>query len=83
MKALIPVAGIGTRLRPHTWTVPKALINVAGNTILGHIVDLLLEAGIEEYIFVTGHMGDRVRKWAEDTYDIPMEWVVQKELYLI
>ncbi len=80
MKALIPVAGIGTRLRPHTWTVPKALINVAGKTILGHIIDILLEAGIEEYIFVTGHMGDRVREWAEETYDIPMEWVVQKEM---
>ena len=80
MKALIPVAGIGTRLRPHTWTVPKALINVAGKTILGHIIDILLGVGIEEYIFVTGHMGDRVREWAEETYDIPMEWVVQKEM---
>lgn len=80
MKALIPVAGIGTRLRPHTWTVPKALINVAGKTILGHIVDILREAGIEQYIFVTGHMGDRVREWAEETYDLQMEWVTQKEM---
>lgn len=80
MKALIPVAGTGTRLRPHTYTVPKALINIAGKTILGHIVDILLDAGIEEYIFVTGYMGDRVRQWAEETYDISMEWVVQKEM---
>ncbi|MFC1629359.1 sugar phosphate nucleotidyltransferase [Gemmatimonadota bacterium] len=80
MKALIPVAGTGTRLRPHTWTIPKALINVAGKTILGHIIDTLLDAGIDEFIFVTGHMGDRVRQWAEETYEIPMEWVIQKEM---
>jgi glucose-1-phosphate thymidylyltransferase len=47
VKALIPVAGVGTRLRPHTHTVPKALLNVAGKPILGHIIDLLLEAGID------------------------------------
>ncbi len=80
MKALIPVAGTGTRLRPHTWTIPKALINVAGKTILGHIIDILLDAGIDEFVFVTGYMGDRVRQWTEETYDISMEWVVQKEM---
>ena len=62
MKALIPVAGVGTRLRPHTYTVPKALLVVAGKPILGHIVDTLLEAGIDEFCFVIGHMGDQVRE---------------------
>ena len=41
MKAIIPVAGIGSRLRPHTHTQPKSLVPVAGNTILGHIIDRL------------------------------------------
>lgn len=41
MKALIPVAGIGSRLRPHTHTQPKSLIPVAGKPILAHIVDKL------------------------------------------
>jgi glucose-1-phosphate thymidylyltransferase len=80
VKALIPVAGVGTRLRPHTYTVPKVLLVVAGKPILGHIVDTLLEAGIEEFCFVVGHMGDQVREWAEREYSVPMHWVVQEEM---
>ena len=53
MKAVIPVAGIGTRLRPHTHTQPKSLIPVAGKPILAHIVDQLIEAGVNEFIFIT------------------------------
>ncbi len=79
MKALIPVAGIGTRLRPHTHTVPKALLNVAGKPILGHIVDRLQEAGIEEFVFVIGHMGEVIREWGERTYRQGLQWVEQKE----
>ena len=40
--AIVPAAGVGTRLRPHTHTVPKALINVAGRPILAHILDGLI-----------------------------------------
>jgi glucose-1-phosphate thymidylyltransferase len=79
VKALIPVAGVGTRLRPHTHTVPKALLNVAGKPILGHIIDLLLEAGIDEFCFVVGHMGEYIREWGERTYRVPMHWVEQKQ----
>ena len=52
MKAIIPVAGAGTKLRPHTYTQPKALIPLAGKTILSIIVDQLKEAGIHEFIFI-------------------------------
>ena len=55
MKAIIPVAGIGSRLRPHTHTQPKSLIPVAGKPILGHILDQLIQAGIEEMVFVIGY----------------------------
>lgn len=79
MKALIPVAGVGTRLRPLTYTKPKALINVAGKPILGHIVDRLADAGVEEFCFITSFMGEEIRAWAEEHYDLPMEWVVQRE----
>ena len=48
MKAVIPVAGAGTKLRPLTYTQPKALIPIAGKTILSHIVDQLKEAGITD-----------------------------------
>jgi glucose-1-phosphate thymidylyltransferase len=47
MKAIIPVAGAGTKLRPHTYTQPKALIPLAGKTVLSIIVDQLYEAGIK------------------------------------
>ena len=52
MKAIIPVAGAGTMLRPHTYTQPKALIPIAGKTILSFIVDQLHNAGINEFIFI-------------------------------
>ena len=58
MKAIIPVAGAGTKLRPHTYTQPKALIPIAGKTILSFIVDQLHEAGINEFIFIVGYLGE-------------------------
>ena len=58
MKAIIPVAGAGTKLRPHTYTQPKALIPLAGRTILSIIIDQLLDAGIKEFVFVVGYLGE-------------------------
>ena len=43
MRAIIPVAGFGTRLKPHTLTHPKVLLNVGGKPIIAHIIDRLLE----------------------------------------
>jgi glucose-1-phosphate thymidylyltransferase len=60
--------------------VPKALLPVAGKPILGHIVDTLLDAGIDEISFVIGHMGEEVRDWAESRYSIKMHWVEQEEM---
>ena len=54
MKAVIPVAGIGTRLRPHTYTHPKPLIPVAGKPILSYIIEHLQAAGISEFVFIVG-----------------------------
>jgi glucose-1-phosphate thymidylyltransferase len=68
MKAIIPVAGAGTKLRPHTYTQPKALMPMAGKTILSVIVDDLLQAGIEEYIFIIGYLGDKIQKYITETY---------------
>jgi glucose-1-phosphate thymidylyltransferase len=52
LKAVIPVAGKGTRLRPHTHTIPKPLVNVAGKPILAHIIDDLRSAGVDRMAFV-------------------------------
>jgi glucose-1-phosphate thymidylyltransferase len=68
MKAVIPVAGIGTRLRPHTHTQPKSLIPVAGKPILAHIVDQLVEAGISDFIFIIGYLGDKIEEYISKNY---------------
>ena len=68
MKAIIPVAGVGTRLRPHTHTQPKSLVPVAGKPILKHIVDLLLSAGVTDFVFVTGYLGKKVQSFLQHTY---------------
>ncbi len=68
MKAIIPVAGIGTRLRPHTHTIPKALVPVAGKPIVGHILEELAPLGVTEIILVTGYMGDRVKDYVAESF---------------
>jgi glucose-1-phosphate thymidylyltransferase len=59
MQVIIPVAGKGTRLRPHTHTTAKPLLHVAGKTVLQHILDKLEGLDISEIIFITGHLGDQ------------------------
>jgi len=68
VKAIILVAGAGTKLRPLTYTQPKALIPIAGKTILSVIVDQLLEAGIQEFVFVIGYLGDKIQHYIAKTY---------------
>jgi glucose-1-phosphate thymidylyltransferase len=68
MKAIIPVAGAGTKLRPHTYTQPKALIPLAGKTILSIIVDQLQEAGIHDFIFIIGYLGDKIQDYVKARY---------------
>ncbi len=78
MKAIIPVAGIGTRLRPHTHTQPKALIPIAGKPILGHILENLIKAGIKDYVFVIGYMGDKVEQYITQNFsEINASFVIQ------
>ncbi len=79
MKAVIPVAGIGKRLRPHTHTSPKALITVAGKPILGHIVDSLVDMGVTELIPIIGYKGDQITEYLAEAYDLPINFVHQKE----
>jgi len=80
MKAIIPVAGVGTRLRPHTFSHPKVLLNVAGKPIIGHIMDKLIAAGIDEAIVIVGYLGDMVEEWLLEHYDIKFTFVTQSEL---
>jgi glucose-1-phosphate thymidylyltransferase len=77
--AVIPVAGVGTRLRPHTHTVPKALINVAGKPMLAHILDELIKIGVTDAVFVVGHMGDQIRDYVDSHYRLNATYVEQPE----
>ncbi len=79
MRAVIPVAGIGTRLRPHTHTLPKVLLNVAGKPILGHILDKLVEREIRDCTIVVGYMADKVEKYVRGSYDLNVTFVEQKD----
>jgi glucose-1-phosphate thymidylyltransferase len=80
MKAVIPVAGAGTKLRPLTYTQPKALIPIAVKTILSHIVDQLHEAGINEFIFIVGYLGEKIQDYVKQTYpNLNTHFVYQNE----
>ena len=68
MKAIIPVAGTGTKLRPHTYTQPKALIPLAGKTVLSIIIDQLVEAGVRDFVLVVGYLGDKIMHYAKSNY---------------
>lgn len=80
MKAIIPVAGPGTRLRPHTYTQPKALIPVAGKPILGFIIEQLQQVGVTEFVFVLGYLGDKIRSYVEEKHpNIKAHYTIQEK----
>ncbi len=82
MKAIIPVAGAGTKLRPHTYTQPKALIPLAGKTILSIIVDQLKEAGITDFIFIIGYMGEKIQDYVTAHYpELQCSFITQNERF--
>lgn len=81
MKIIIPLAGYGTRLRPHTYTRPKPLIEVAGKPALGHLLDKLsVLKDVSEYIFIVGYLGEQIQDYVEKNYKIPAVYIEQKEL---
>lgn len=80
MKAIIPVAGAGTKLRPHTYTQPKALIPIAGKTVLSIIVDQLKEGGITEFIFIVGYLGEKIQDYVKAQYpDLNSHFIFQND----
>lgn len=68
MKAVIPVAGKGTRLRPHTHHTPKPVVKVAGQPVLSYLIDELIEVGVDEIVFIVGHLRATMEQWIRDTY---------------
>jgi glucose-1-phosphate thymidylyltransferase len=79
MRAIIPLAGKGTRLRPHTHLTPKPLLKVGGRPVMSYILDDLLELGIREVIFIVGYLGDTIREYIATEYpQIEPHYVVQE-----
>ncbi len=79
MRAILPLAGIGSRLRPHTHTLPKSLVPVAGKPILGHILDRLIPVGVDEVILIVGQMGEMIVDYVSRNYDLVVRVVNQEE----
>jgi glucose-1-phosphate thymidylyltransferase len=81
MRAIIPVAGFGTRLKPHTHSVPKVLLNVGGKPMLAYIIEKLLEEGVKKATFIIGHLGNKIESFVKTTYpELKSDFIVQYEM---
>ena len=83
LKIVIPMAGLGTRLRPHTWSKPKQLISVAGKPVLDHVLDILStlsDPDNVELINIVGYLGDQIESHMRDCYpNIKSHFVIQED----
>jgi glucose-1-phosphate thymidylyltransferase len=78
VKVIIPLAGKGTRLRPHTHTTPKPMLRVAGKPVMEYILDDLQKlGGVEQIVYITGHLKADVEKYVRDGARFPSEFVEQ------
>ena len=80
MDVILPVAGLGTRLRPQTWSKPKPLVSLAGKTILEHVLDRVLPTHPEQIVFITGYLGSHIEAWSREHITIPTAFVKQTEM---
>ena len=78
MKVIIPLAGKGTRLRPHTYVTPKPMLRIAGKPVMDYVMDDVKQlGGIEQVIYVTGHLKETVEAHARDAIGLPAVFVEQ------
>jgi glucose-1-phosphate thymidylyltransferase len=78
MQVIIPLAGKGSRLRPHTHLVPKPLLKVAGRPVMDWVMDRLDGLNIEELIFITGHLKEQVETYTRARYKLPSRFIEQR-----
>jgi glucose-1-phosphate thymidylyltransferase len=78
MQVIIPLAGKGTRLRPHTHLIPKPMLKVAGRPVMDWVMDRLQGIDVTELIFITGHLKDQVEAFAREHYRTPSRFIEQK-----
>ena len=80
---VIPMAGLGTRLRPHTWSRPKQLLSLAGKRVIEHVLDTFntLPDNLQvEYVFIVGYLGEKIQAFMAEAHpDLAVQFVVQEE----
>ena len=79
MKVIIPLAGKGTRLRPHTHITPKPMLKIAGKPVIDYVMEDLQRLGdVEQVIYITGHLKDKVEAYARAKYPFDAVFIEQK-----
>lgn len=79
MNVIIPVAGVGKRMRPHTYSIPKVLLKVADKPLLGHILDKIKKLEVNEVIFIVGYRGEKIKQYVSENYKFSAIYIEQKE----
>ena len=82
MKAMIFAAGRGTRLKPITDKIPKALVSVGGKPLLQHTIEKLKHSGFNEIIINVHHFADQIIEFvlSNNSFDINIEFSEESEL---
>jgi len=79
VKVIIPLAGKGTRLRPHTHITPKPMLKIAGKPVIDYVMDDLQRlGGVDEVIYITGHLKEKVEDYTRKKYPFKAAFIEQK-----
>jgi len=79
MKAVIPAAGVGSRMRPYTYTTPKILMKLGKKAIIDHIIEGLISNGIDEINVILSPEGEEVESHIQNNFSVKSRFVFQYE----